>query len=152
MESNEARELELTLARAEAAPYLSYPKLPWWYPVAFAAWFAAVVAALGHTGESWALGAVALLLLAEVVFLRWFVRAHGAMPWPGRGNPPREIARIYRAYFVAVGALLVAVLLTWWLLGLWPAVGATFVLWTLLFWVYDRRYEVAAARVRERLA
>lgn len=151
MESSEARELARTLARAEAAPYLSYPKLPRYYPVVFAAWFAAMAAALGHLGSPWAFVAVVVLLIAEIVFLRWFSRAHGAMPWPGRGNPPPEIARLYRAYYVGAALVLVAIALTWWLAGLWPAVAVTFVLTAAGLWLYDRRYEKAAATVRERL-
>lgn len=152
MESTDPRELARTLERAEAAPYLDYPELPGWYPVAFAAWFAAMAAVVGYVGNLWVIAAVFGLIVVEVLFVRWFVRAHGAMPWPGKGNPPAEIARLYRAYYVAAAGVVVAVGLTWWLVGHWPAVAATFVLASLGFWLYDVRYEVAAARVRERLA
>lgn len=152
MESDEARELEITLARAEAAPYLDYPDLPWWYPAVFAGWFAAIVAVLGHVGEWWAIFGTLALILVEIWFLRWFQAQHGAMPWPGKGNPPAEIARAYRAYYVGAVLVVVAVALTWLLAGHWPAVVATFVLGTAGFWWYDVRYEAVAQQVRERLA
>lgn len=104
MESHESREMLRTLARAEAAPHLSYPKLPRWAPVVFGAWFAAIAAGLGHADHTGGKLGLAALLLVEALFLRWFSRAHGAMPWPGRGNPPTEIARLYDRRYEAAGA------------------------------------------------
>lgn len=153
MESEEARELQRTLERAEAAPYLDYPQLPWWYPAAFGAWFAAMAALLlGYLSDPFGLLALVALIGVEIWFFRWFERKHGAMPWPGKGNPPAEIARIHRAYYIGCFAVLFAVALTWWLLGHWPAVAATFILATGGFWLYDVRFEAVAERVRERLA
>jgi len=154
MESNEARELARTLERAEAAPYVTYPSMPWWYPSAVGAWFAgmACVLLVGATSDLRITLALLVLLLVELAFFRWYRRKHGAFPLPFHGNPPAEISRVYREYFAGWAVVAAVVALTVWLAGTWPAVVATFGLVTALFAVHEHRYAAAAAAVKGRLS
>lgn len=142
--------------RAAAAPYLAYPGLPWWYPAAAGAWFAAMLLALVRVGADGAGArhtlAIGLLLAIEVGFFLWLQRSHGAMPWPGVGSPPAEIGRLWRWWFIGCAVVLIGVALTWWLAGWAAAAVATFVLTTGGIAWYERAYQAAAAVVRDRLA
>ena len=152
MESDAEEQLRI-IERAEAAPYVSYPRTPWWYPPVAGLWFAALIGAFSIWRENTVLfvGWVAVLLVLEFTFLAWMQRRHGAMPFPGRGRPPREIGRIWKGYILTVPVLVVIGALVWWLAGLPAAAATAFVLVTAGLWYYERRYAVAAARVRERL-
>jgi hypothetical protein len=153
MESD-AREQLRMLERAEAAPYIEYPKTPWWYSPAIGLWVAAMIGTFTWWRENAVLftSSLAALIVLEIGFITWMQRRHGAMPFPGRGRPPMEIAAIWRAYFAGLAAIAVLVALAWWLIGVPTATVAAFVLVTSGLIVYERRYAVAAARVRERLA
>lgn len=139
--------------RAEAAPYVSYPETPGWYPPAVGLWVAGLVGAFAWWRENGLLfvGSLAGLVAVEVWFLVWMQRRHGAMPFPGRGRPPREIGRIWKGYFLAVPVVVAIVALAWWLGGVPVAAATAFVLVTVGIWYYERRYAIAAAHVRERL-
>ncbi|WP_410785296.1 hypothetical protein [Kribbella sp. C-35] len=153
MESDAEEQLRI-IERAEAAPYVSYPATPWWYPPVVGLWAAALVGAFGWWRDNSALffTALAVLIGLEVAFITWMQRRHGAMPFPGRGRPPREIGRLWKWYFVAVGVFVVIVAVVWWLVGVPAAAPTAFVLVTVGLWYYERRYAVIAAQVRERLA
>ena len=153
MESTEARQLARTMERAEAAPYIHYPRWPRLFSLAFGLWFAAILAAVTHNDGNLLVSAGLLaLVVIELVYFAWYTRKHGAFPLPFKGNPPAEIARVFGEYFASWAVTLVVVELVWWQAGDWAAVGATFVCVSVLFWVHDIRYAAAADAAKERLA
>ncbi len=95
---------------------------------------------------------LAVLVVLELVFVGWMQRRHGALPWPGRGRPPAEIAAVWRGYLLALPVVAAVVALASWLGGVPVAAGVAFVLVTAGLTGYERRYARAAAQVRERLA
>lgn len=139
--------------RAEAAPYLNYPASPWWYFPAVGLWVAAMIGVFTWWQSNIILfvGLIAALLALEVVFLSWMQRRHGALPMPGRGTPPAEIASAWRRYFSSLPALIAVVALAWWQLGIPAASAVAFVLVTTGLAVYERSYGRAATKARERL-
>lgn len=153
MESNAEDEFAM-LERAEAAPYLGWPATPWWYAPAVGLWVGALVGATWWAGEpALFIGAVAVLLVVEGIFLGWMQRCHGAFPFPlpGRGNPPREIALVWRGYGMGVAVIVLLVGLAWWQVGVPLAAAVAFVLVTGGVALHESRYARAAARARERL-
>ncbi|SNT44216.1 hypothetical protein SAMN05421812_10687 [Asanoa hainanensis] len=150
----DAREQLRIVESASAAPYVEYPPTPWWYAPAVGGWTAGVVG----TFEWWRvnaglfLGALAALLVVELVFVSWLRRRHGALPFPGRGRPPSEIAAVWRHYLVGLLVVAALVALTWWLTGPAVAAGVAFVLVTLGLAAYERVYARAATEVRSRLS
>ncbi|WP_350281355.1 hypothetical protein [Kribbella sp. HUAS MG21] len=152
MESDAQEQLRI-IERAEAAPYVSYPKTPWWYPPVVGLWMGALIAVYTWWREREALFFPALVALIglEIVFVIWMQRRHGALPFPGRGRPPREIGRIWKQYFAVAPVIVVLVAVVWWLAGGPAAAIAAFVLVTAGIWYYEHRYAIAAAQVRERL-
>jgi len=152
MESDAEEQLRI-IERAEAAPYISYPKSPWWYPPVAGLWVAALIGAFTWWRDNSLLfvSSLAVLLGLEIAFLTWMQRRHGAMPFPGRGRPPGEIRRIWIRYILAVPVLMIAVGLAWWLVSVLAGAVTAFALVTAGIWYYERRYAVAAAKVRERL-
>ncbi|GEL21900.1 hypothetical protein PSU4_08540 [Pseudonocardia sulfidoxydans NBRC 16205] len=141
------------LERAEAAPYVNYPATPWWHFPLMGLWAGAMVGAFVWWRESALLfvGAMVVLVAIETAYLVWLSRTHGALPMPGRGTPPAELAPVWRGYFIGVAVVVVGVGLVWWLLGIAAAAVTAFVLVTGGLAEYDRRYERAAARTRARL-
>ncbi|GAA2838488.1 hypothetical protein [Kribbella solani] len=152
MESDAGEQLRI-IERAEAAPYVSYPKTAWWYPPVVGAWVAGMIGTFTWWRENSALffASLAILLALELGFLNWMQRRHGAMPFPGRGRPPREIGRLWKGYFLTLPVIVLVVAAVWWLGGVPVAAGTGFVLVTAGIWYYERRYAIAAAKVRERL-
>ncbi len=152
MESDAEEQLRI-IERAEAAPYIRYPKTPWWYPPLGGLWVACMIGAFTWWRDSALLfvGSLVVLVAVEIAFVTRIQRRHGAMPFPGRGRPPREIAAIWMRYLLALPVLVVAVGLVWWLAGVLAGAVAAFVLVTVGLWYYERRYAIAAAKVRERL-
>lgn len=154
MESDEARELLRVAERAEAAPYLDHPPTPWWYYPVMGAWAAGMIGAFTWWRESIPLflGTLAVLIVAEIVFINWMQRRHGAMPVPGRGTPPAEIGVVWRGYFLALPVIALVVAAVWWLGGVPVAAPVAFVLVTGGLVFYENRYERAVSAVRARLA
>ncbi|WP_020390461.1 hypothetical protein [Kribbella catacumbae] len=152
MESDAREQLQI-VERAEAAPYIHYPRTPWWYPPVVGLWVAAMITAFLWWRANTALFAasVAILLVLEGAFLAWMQRRHGAMPMPGRGTPPKEIGAVWRRYFMSLPVVIAVVGLAWWLIGVHAAALTAFVVVTAGLAYYERRYAAAAAKVRERL-
>jgi hypothetical protein len=152
MESD-AREQLRIVERAEAAPYVNYPKTPWWYSPMIGLWAAGMVGAFvwWRSNAVLFIASLVLLIALEGVFLVWMQRRHGALPMPGRGKPPREIGRVWRGYFQALPVVALLIWLAWWLVGLGAGAATAFVVITVGLAYYERRYTVAAAKVRERL-
>jgi hypothetical protein len=153
VESTYARTRLAVAERAAAAPYVDYPPTPWWYAPVIGAWTAAVLGTFVWWRENAGLFIAALLVLIalELLFVSWMKRRHGALPVPGRGRPPAEIAAVWRGYMLGVAAIALLVALAWVLGGTLIAAGSAFVLVTAGLIGYERRYAVAAAQVRSRL-
>ncbi len=139
--------------RAAAAPYLDYPDLARWYPIASGGWFAAVLLSAAHFGSHGVVAGLALLVLigVQVAFLAWYRRRWSTWPRFDAEVPP-EIQFVVRAYFVGLGVVLVLTTLTWLLVGPWVSAALVLVTVTALVTAYEDRYAVAADRVRERLS
>jgi hypothetical protein len=154
VESEQARELLAVAERAEAAPYLDYPPTPWWYYPAVGAWAAAMIGTFAWWRQSIPLfvGSLAVLILLEIVFLRWMTRRHGALPTPGRGTPPPEIGAVWRGYFMALPGIALLVGVSWWLGDVPVAACVAFVSITGGLVFYEKRYARAADAVRARLS
>jgi hypothetical protein len=154
MESTEARDQLLLVERAESAPYIQYPPSPWWYAPAVGLWAAVFIGVFTWFRVNSALfaGSLAMLLVIELVFVIWMRRRHGALPMPGHGKLPAEIAWVWRGYFAGLGVIAVVVALAWWLGGVPVAAVVAFVVVTAGIALYERTYATAAAKVRERLA
>ncbi|GIF69560.1 hypothetical protein Ais01nite_75950 [Asanoa ishikariensis] len=154
MEIAEAREQLRAVERASAAPYVQYPPSPWWYAPAVGAWVAGIVATFvwWRVNAALFLAALGVLIALELVFVFWARRRHGALPFPGRGRPPSEIAAVWRRYLIGALAIVSSVALTWWLTGPLVAAGVAFVLVTGGIAAYERRYARAATEVRSRLS
>lgn len=155
MESDEIRAQLLEAERAAAAPYVLYPKDPWWQGVLLALTSPLFVLVVTQTAgvfsghRTWAvLPGIAITLISLFVVLNQRKR-RGALP---QGKAPRELRVVFRWYYIGAGITVLAVvtlaLLTtlWWSLPLSFAVTFGGLLW------FGAAYERAAARVRERLA
>ncbi|WP_426503155.1 hypothetical protein ACPPVO_36760 [Dactylosporangium sp. McL0621] len=153
MESIEAAGQLRAAELGAAAPYVSYPPTPWWYAPSAGAWVAAIIGTFHWWRENAGLflGSLAALIAVELVFVTWMRRRHGALPRPGKGTPPAEIAGVWREFLVALPVIALVVGLVWWPAGVPAAAGTAFVLVTAGLAVYERRYAAAAARTRARL-
>ena len=145
---------------AAARPFIEYPPTPWWYSGLIGGYFAAIAVALflgvdGHIVAELCVfagaGAGAGAGVTVGVLFRWYRSRWGT--WPQMSKAPPEIRRAYR---FALAAVSVALLLTVVVALLSPplaTVAITFLLFTTVFWVYERRvYPAACAAVRSRLA
>jgi small-conductance mechanosensitive channel len=153
MESTPPAEQLRIIERGEAAPYVHFPPTPWWYFPAVGAWAAALVGAFSWWRVNAALfaGSLALLIALEALFIAWLKRRHGALPLPGHGRPPAEIASVWRGYVAGLALVIAAIAAAWWLGGVAAGAVAAFATVTAGLALYERRYAAAAARVRERL-
>lgn len=153
VESTDLEEQLKAAERGAAAPYVSYPPTPSWYAPSVGAWAAAMIGTFTWWRENAALfmASLAVLIAVEALFVVWMQRRHGALPMPGKGTPPVEIAGVWRGYLVGLAVVILLVGLVWWLVGVPAAAGAAFVLVTVGLAVYERRYAVAAATTRARL-
>jgi len=153
MESISQAEQLRVAERGEAAPYVSFPPTPRWVFPAAGAWAAALVGAFALWRANAALfaGALVLLVALEVLFIAWQKRRHGALPVPGYGRPPAEIASVWRGYVAGLVVVIGAVAVAWWLGGIAAGAAVAFVTVTAGLALYERRYAGAAARVRQRL-
>ncbi|WP_166384543.1 hypothetical protein [Catellatospora methionotrophica] len=153
MESISLAEQLKAAERGAAAPYVDYPATPWWYAPAVGAWAAAMIGTFTWWRENAVLfvGSLVVLIAAELLFVTWMKRRHGALPMPGKGTPPAEISALWRGYALALPMTVLLVAAVWWLGGVPAAAGAAFVLVTAGLALYERRYAAAAARTRDRL-
>jgi hypothetical protein len=153
MESIPPAEQLRIIEQGEAAPYIHFPPTPWWYFPAVGAWAAALVGTFSWWRVNGALfvGSLVLLIALEVVFIAWLRRRHGALPIPGYGRPPAEIASVWRGYVAGLVVVIGAIAVAWWLGGTAAGAVVAFATVTAGLALYERRYAVAAARVRERL-
>src|SRR5689334_3910822 len=153
MESTPPSEQLRAAERGEAAPYIRFPPTPWWYSPVVGAWAAAFVG----TFAWWRVNAVlfvtslVVLIVLEGLFIGWLRRRHGALPWPGYGRPPAEIAAVWRGYAAGLAVVAAAIAVSWWLGGVPVGAAVAFVTVTTGLALYERRYAQAAARVRDRL-
>jgi hypothetical protein len=142
--ARQLREIE----RGEAAPWVYYPPMGWWWPPAFGTWSGTYT--LTHSLlDGLTRGVVQLAhVLVMLAAVWWMRRVRGTYP---TGRSPRELRAPFALLFG--GALLVA-LVVWGchtVLGVWPAAAAAALLGWGLVAAYGRSYARAAERVRERL-
>lgn len=149
----ELTEARRAMLRAEVSPFVDYPRLGRWYPVAWAAWAAWLVTTL-HLDVASLPGRLVLSASPAVIalgFLAWYARRHGAMPRTGRQAPP-SLARLARLFWLLGIAVAVLTTLADALLG--PAVSipvAALGAGTAVAW-YEHTYARIADRIRAELA
>jgi hypothetical protein len=153
METDDSRDAMVQQLReiewGQAAPWVSYPPMQWWWAMAFGVWTGTYTLTMGLL-DGITQGAVQLLhLLLMLAAVWWMRRVRGTYP---TGRSPREL----RGSFVLLfgGAVLVALAIwgCYALMGSWVAAGIGVVLAWGLVAAYERTYARASARVRERLA
>jgi hypothetical protein len=138
--------------RATASIWTDYPRTPAWYYPAVGAWAAAVVYTVAGVDSSLVQVPVVLGLVALLgAFYGWYQRYRGA--WPKLTSAPPEFRRAIGAYLAVYTLLVAAVIVVGFVLDL-PAVAAvgTFVVATAGLYVYEKAYEAAALRTKQRLA
>ncbi|BCJ69687.1 hypothetical protein [Polymorphospora rubra] len=155
MESKEEISAHLRVAeRAAAAPYVDYPKDPWWSVPAIG--LLAVLFVLGtHVQLRTDLPSLVGVLLnlsvggSGIAYYWWQRRRRGTMP---QGDAPREVSRVMWAFIVGAVLVCAVLLLLAAVAPLWLALPAAFLLVSASMLWYGRAYEEAAAQVRNRLA
>ncbi|MQA82997.1 MAG: hypothetical protein GEV10_31855 [Streptosporangiales bacterium] len=154
MESkDEIREQLRAAERAAAAPYVDYPKDPWWTVPGFGALASLIVLGVNLREQSdmpdWAATLpLALVAAGACGYVLWQRRRRGTMP---SGKAPREVNRVLWGF--VLGAVVVAVVVFVFadLAPLWLAVPSAFVLASGGMLWFGRAYDRAAAQARERL-
>ena len=155
MESNEISEELREAERAAAAPYVTYPKEPWWALWALSCVLPLLTLALHETRQG-SEGSGPLLVMPSVLISVIVVvvvtaqrKRQGALP---AGKAPNELQRVYRWYFVGAAMFGVGAIALGLLTPLIVSLPIAFLLnlGGLLWFGYS--YERAAARVRARLA
>jgi hypothetical protein len=137
--------------RATAALWTDYPPTPSWYYPAVAAWATGYVLAFGALDNLAVLGAASVALgLLAVVFVRWYTNLRGTIP--RRQSAPAEFKSAIRAYLLGYILILGATAALFLTVGYLVAAAFMFVTSTAGLWFYERAYERAAGRTRERLA
>lgn len=139
---------------AAATPFIQTPRIPVWYPLAMAAYFAAVFGAFLLIGQDHiVLGAGLLLLSVSVVLVQTLIIRGRWGAWPRMSEAPAEIKRVFVLYlFLAVAAGIVSVTV-WSLAGDVSGLITVFLTALTVVWAYEfRLYPAAARRVRQRLA
>jgi hypothetical protein len=151
MESDTTHQQTLAEAeRATAALWTDYPPTPAWYYPAVGAWFAGYVVAFGAPlADHVRLPLLLVLPFLFGLFVRWYTDKRGAMPRL-RSAPP-EFKSAIRWYLVGYAALLGACVAVYFTAGYVAATVVAFVGATAGLWVYERAYEDAVRRTRERL-
>jgi hypothetical protein len=137
--------------RANAALWTDYPPTPWWYHPAGGAWMAATVACLGAVDDPYVrfTGLVALAGAAQL-FQLWYRRYRGAMP--RLTSAPDEFKPAIRAFVLGALALVATVAVVVVVAdAVLAGVALTFVGATAGLYAYERTYEAAARRTRDRL-
>lgn len=146
-------EARRAMLRAEASPFIDYPRLGAWYPVSWGVWAAFLLVTIHVDVDNpvLQLGISLVPTLLALAFLWWYSRRHGALPAPGTRRPPAITALVRRLYgvFAVVIAVIVAVDL---LAGLpWSPIVAAVLATATITW-YERAYGVVADRIRAELA
>jgi hypothetical protein len=137
--------------RATASIWTGYPRTPAWYYPAVGAWGAALVYAVAGVDSSIIQVAVVLALVAlSGGFMGWYQRYRGAMP--RLTSAPPEFRRTIGAFFAVYAVLIAAVIVVGFVLDRPVAAAAgTFVVATAGLYVYEKAYESAARRTKDRL-
>lgn len=142
------------LDRAAARPFLDYPRTPWWYPILMGGYFAAILAAVFLIfNDNLVIGIVIefVAIFTLALFVGWYRRRWGT--WPRMSEAPPEIRVAYRRYFVGAFVALVLNVVVGLLSPPVVTVAITFVAFSTLIWVYERKvYPAACAAVRTRLS
>lgn len=155
MESSrtDLEEARRAMLRAEASPFIDYPRLGAWYPVAWALWTALLVTTVHVDVENPLLQlgiAIAPTLLA-LAFLGWYSRRHGALPSP-HAPRPRVIAALVRRLWVLIAVVAVVTITVDLLAGQpWSAIVGAVLAGSTIAW-YEHAYGVVADRIRAELA
>jgi hypothetical protein len=138
--------------RATASVWTDYPPTPAWYYPAVGAWGAVLVYAISGVDSSAVQVPVILGLTAlGGGFMGWYQRYRGAMP--KLTSAPPEFRRAILAFFAVYAVLIAAVVVVGFALDLPLAAAAgTFVVATAGLYVYEKAYESAARRTKDRLA
>lgn len=149
------RDIERAIAdteRAGAAPYVDFPKTPFWYPPTVGLWAAAMTAAPAYLSERPVILVLLVLMLVglEAAFVGWYRRRRGTMP--SMRGVPREIGIEMLGFVVGFVVVVAAIVLTAILAGPLPGTVVALVLVTAGVAVYEHRYAAAAEATRRRLA
>jgi hypothetical protein len=138
--------------RATASVWTDYPPTPAWYFPAVGAWGAVLVYTISGVDSSAVQVPVILGLVAlGGGFMGWYQRYRGAMP--KLTSAPPEFRRAILAFFAVYAVLIAAVVVVGFALDLPLAAAAgTFVVATAGLYVYEKAYESAARRTKDRLA
>lgn len=137
--------------RATAAIWTDYPPTPAWFYPAGGAWVAAMVAVGAVVDRPLlALPAALSLALASFAFTRWYTRYRGVLP--RMTSAPAEFRPAILVYLAGCVLLTLAVIgVTYLAEQLVAGVVLAFVGTTAVLYAYERAYEVAARRTRDRL-
>lgn len=154
MESkDEVRDQLRAAERAAAAPYVDYPKDPWWTVPGFGALASLFVLGVNLRQQSdlpdWA-GTLPLALVAASVcgYVLWQRRRRGIAP---SGKAPREVSRVLWRFVLGAFVVAVVMFVLADLAPLWLAVPFAFVFASGGMLWFGRAYDRAAAQARERL-
>lgn len=147
METNEARESHLIAERAELAPWLDYPRSPWWYPPAGGAWAVAVGASA--SAEGWPQALLLPLMALAAGYFGWARRSWGT--WPRLDSMPTEFRRpaglfVGLVFAVTVGSTALLHVVDQTLSAVVLGLGVAAV----LAW-YEEAYAAASRRLASRL-
>lgn len=146
--------------RAEAAPFINYPRGGWWHPPLYGLWWGAVLYTASWPGYAsdtrrWtgltvhlALGILLLVLMG--IHVAQLVRRRGT--YPSMRAAPKEIKATWLQFQVACLVVLAAFWGIWALAGRWWGIGAAAVLATAVVAWYEHAYGVAVQKVRDRLS
>lgn len=152
MESNgdrdTVREQLREVERGEVVSWVACPPMPFWWPLGFGVWAAALVLVVGLLDGAAQGGLTLALLLPMFGLIAWDRRRRGTYP---NGLPPRDfrgavLRMLFGAAVVAVVAWLLEVQVSVWLAAAVAGIGS----WAVVAW-YEHEYAAIAARIRERL-
>ena len=135
--------------RGAVAAWIDYPPTPWWYFPGMGAWVTAWVLVLTELRGLWLVTAELATVVIGSGFLGWYRRVRGA--WPKITNSPKEFQHAIRGYLAGVVVLVLTVILLAVVAGAIVAAPVAFVGVTGgLLW-YEKAYERAATRTRQRV-
>jgi hypothetical protein len=157
VQNDEAHEGLRTGGRTATATGADHPPTPWWYPVGFGLWAAAMTIAFTVLDDTaLKVPAVLALIVVELGFLRWYVRhrqgAGQTTDTAPAGPEPHEFRGPIALFVTAAVAVLagVAALTSW--VGPWAAAAFALVATTAVVTWYERAYADAVRRGSRRAA